>query len=42
MKKKELNLRNKIVRFTTYTILGLTIASFYGWFLASILEKLLS
>lgn len=40
MKRNKLNLRNKIVRLTTYISVGLTIASFYGWFIASVLEKL--
>lgn len=38
--KKGLNLRNKIVRTSTHAVLGLTIASFYGWFMASVLEKI--
>lgn len=42
MKRKGLNLRNCIVRGTTYATLGLTIASFYGWFIASVIEKILS
>lgn len=42
MKRKKLNLRNCIVRTITYTTVGLTIASFYGWFMSSMLEKLLS
>lgn len=42
MKSKKLNLRNKIVRTFTYITLGLEIASFYGWFGAEILGKLLA
>lgn len=37
----KLNLRNKIVRGITYITSGLTVATFYGWFTSSILEKLL-
>lgn len=37
---KKLNLRNKIVRVSTYLTVGLGIASFYGWFMAEILFKL--
>ena len=39
---KKLNLRNKIVRTITYLTLGFTVASFYGWFGAEIIFKLLA
>lgn len=38
----KLNLRNKIVRASTYLVSGLAIASFYGWFGAEIILKILS